>query len=199
MVRSTHQRIGKTGDPGRRGSPFHFARLLRKGPSFASGRAALSTKPASTRRQVLEQYKPTLSLTGNRGHGAEIFDRLCVTCHALGGKGNAVGPDLRVLTDRSTQALMIDILDPNAAVDGKFVNYLVETKDGRTLSGIIESESSGAITLLQPNAIRDSIPRLEIKQMRSTGLSLMPEGLEAGLAPQDLADLIEFVRAAGAP
>ena len=152
---------------------------------------------ASTRQQVIDQYKPVLSLKGGAARGAAIFSRTCTACHLLAGQGHAVGPDLSALTDRSTQALMIAILDPNAAVDGKFVNYIVELRDGRTLSGIIESESAASVSVLQPNGIRDTVSRADIKKMRSTSLSLMPEDLQAGMSAQDLADLIEFVRTAG--
>jgi len=136
-------------------------------------------------------------MSGNFANGAAIFGRTCVACHQLGGKGFAVGPDLGALTDRSRQALLIAILDPNAAVDGKYVNYVVDLRDGRTLSGIISSESAGGVVVLQPNGTQDSVLRADITSLRSTGLSLMPEGLESGLSPQDVADLITYVAAAG--
>jgi putative heme-binding domain-containing protein len=156
----------------------------------------LATQHTSTRQQVLDQYKPALTLKGNPQHGRAIFSKTCTACHQLQGEGNSVGADLTALTDRSPQALMIAILDPNAAVDGRFVDYVVQLKDGRTLSGIIADESSTGLTILQPNHIRDKVLRRDIEKMRSTNLSLMPEGLESGLSPQDLADLIAYVATA---
>src|SRR6185437_8661408 len=156
----------------------------------------LATSISPSRRQVLEQYKPALGLKGDYARGHAIFARLCTACHALQGEGNQVGADLTALNDRGPQSLMISILDPNAAVDGRFVSYVVQLKDGRTLSGIIADETANGLTVVQPNGIRDKVLRKDIARLRSTGLSLMPEGLEAGMSAQDLADLIDFVATA---
>ena len=174
------------------------ARLLAQGDEATRNRARalLSATRPSTRRQVLEQYKPALSLHGDYDRGHAIFSRTCTACHLLRGEGHAVGADLTALTDRSPQALMIDILDPNAAVDGRYVDYIVQLKDGRTLSGIIADETSGALTILQPNGLRDTILRKDVQRIASTSLSLMPEGLESGLSLQDLSDLIAYVSSA---
>jgi putative membrane-bound dehydrogenase-like protein len=155
--------------------------------------ALLSAAHPSSRQQVLEQFKPALALKGDFNRGHVIFAKTCTACHQLQGEGNTVGADLTALTDRSPQALMIAILDPNAAVDGRFVDYVVELKDGRTLSGIIADESASGLTVVQANGIRDKVLRRDIERLRSTGLSLMPEGLEAGMTPNDLADLIAYV------
>ena len=61
-------------------------------------------------------------------------------------------------------------------------------------SGLLQSDTADAVTLLQAQARKVTIPRAKIKRMESTGLSLMPEGLEAGLTPQDLRDLIAFLQ-----
>jgi putative membrane-bound dehydrogenase-like protein len=155
--------------------------------------ALFSAAHPSSRQQVLEQFRPALSLKGDFNRGHAIFAKTCTACHQLQGEGNVVGADLTALTDRSPQALMIDILDPNAAVDGRFVDYVVELRDGRTLSGIIADESAGGMTVVQGNGIRDKVLRRDIIRLRSTGLSLMPDGLEAGMTPQDLADLMAYV------
>jgi len=181
-------------------TPAARARLLAAGTPAVQSRAEglLNRGTHVTRQKVLDEFKPALSLTGDATKGAELFAKSCTSCHSLGGQGHAVGPDLTTLTDRSPQALLIAILDPNAAVDGKFVNYLVRLRDGRTLSGIIADENAGALTVLQPNGIKDTVLRRDIETVRSTGLSLMPEGLETGLTPQDLANLIAYVRTATA-
>jgi putative heme-binding domain-containing protein len=92
---------------------------------------------------------------------------------------------------------MIHILDPNREVAANYVNYAVVTKDGRTLSGLIAEESAGAVTLKRAEGATDVVPRGQIEEIASTGLSLMPEGLDQGIEPQGLADLIAFIRSAG--
>ena len=106
----------------------------------------------------------------------------------------SVGPDLLALTDRSSQYLLTSILDPNAAVEGKYVGYRVQTTDGRDLVGLVADETAAAVTILSGNGIRESVKRSEIQSMTSTRLSLMPDGLEQALNPQQLADLIRFLQ-----
>ncbi len=85
------------------------------------------------------------------------------------------------------------MLDPNREVNGLFAEYVVETKDGRTLSGLLASETTTAVTLRKAGGETESIKRAEIEKLRSTGLSLMPEGLERQLDVQAMADLIAFL------
>jgi hypothetical protein len=92
---------------------------------------------------------------------------------------------------------MISILDPNRAVEPQFVNYVADTNEGQTISGILRRESGNSVTMALAGGTEQAILRSDLKSLRSTGLSLMPEGLEAGMSPQDLADLIAFVRSAG--
>jgi hypothetical protein len=92
---------------------------------------------------------------------------------------------------------MIDILDPNRAVEPQYMNYIAETRDGETLSGVMASETGNSVTLRIPQGAEQTVLRANLKALRSTGLSLMPEGLETGMSPQDLADLIAFVQSSG--
>jgi putative membrane-bound dehydrogenase-like protein len=162
----------------------------------ARAQALLSTTRPSTRQEILKQFESVGEMKGDATRGAAVFNRTCVSCHHLSNLGHAVGPDLSALTDRSPRALMIAILDPNAAVDGKYFAYDLQLRDGRVLSGIITSETASSVTLLQPTALSETISRSDLVKLRNTGLSLMPEGLEAGMSKQDLADLISFVAAA---
>ena len=108
-----------------------------------------------------------------------------------------VGPDLATVAGRSADDLLSHILDPNREVAPTYVNYSVATSDGRTLSGIIASESAAALTLKRAGGVTDVVPRAQIEAVASTGLSLMPEGLEKGQTPEDFADLIAFIRSLG--
>ena len=90
--------------------------------------------------------------------------------------------------------MLIAILDPNRAVEPQYVNYVAQTKDGQTVSGVVARETGNSVTLRVPGGQEQTVLRADLESFRSTGLSLMPEGLEAGLSPQDLADLIAFVR-----
>jgi putative heme-binding domain-containing protein len=108
--------------------------------------------------------------------------------------GHAVGPDLASLSHRSAEDLASNILDPNLAINPGYVAYEVTLSSGDREIGLIEAESSDAVTLLQAGASRRVLPRHEIESLASTGFSLMPPGLEQGLEPRDLRDLIELIQ-----
>ncbi len=128
-----------------------------------------------------------------------MFKKVCATCHRAEGVGVDVAPNFATITGRSPEDLLVHILDPNREVAPNFVNYSVETTDGRILTGLIAEESANAVTLKRAEGATDVIPRSRIESISSTGLSLMPEGLEKGLEPKDFADLIAYIRSLGAP
>ena len=80
------------------------------------------------------------------------------------------------------------------AINPSYISFTVETVSGEIESGILQSESTDAVTLLQALGRKVVVPRKQIKRLESSGLSLMPEGLEAGLTPADLRDLIAFIQ-----
>jgi putative membrane-bound dehydrogenase-like protein len=149
---------------------------------------------AVNRNAVLVAYRPALGLAGEPDRGRTVFQKTCATCHRAGGQGTEVGPDLATVAGRSQEDLLLHVLDPNREVAPNYVNYTVATADGRTVSGIIASETAAAITLKRAEGVTEVVPRSQVEAIASTGLSLMPEGLEKGLNPQDFADLIAFIR-----
>ena len=176
-------------------------RLLRHKSAALRGRAErlLADVVQPDRAKVIEAFRPAVAMEGDPARGAELFAKLCATCHKLGDAGNAVGPDLAGLTDKSPENLLVQILDPNRAVEAQYTNYVVETADGRTLTGILTNETGSSVTLLGADGQAQPVVRSELKSLRSAGVSLMPEGLETGLQPQDLADLFAHVRGTDAP
>jgi putative heme-binding domain-containing protein len=143
---------------------------------------------------VLESYRPALALTGQPGRGAAIVSRLCLGCHSLQGQGQRVGPDLAGANARSPETLLQDILDPNRQIAPDYAAYEIIPKTGDSAVGLIASETAQRLTLRHPGAPDSSWARSEIREIRATGRSLMPEGLEDGLSHQDVADLLSFLR-----
>ena len=85
------------------------------------------------------------------------------------------------------------ILDPNREVAPNFLSYTLETKDGRTLDGIIAEESAASLTLKRAEGVTETVLRRDIAQLSGSGLSLMPEGLESAITVEQMADLIAFL------
>jgi putative heme-binding domain-containing protein len=147
------------------------------------------------RQKVVEAYRPVLTLRGDATQGAKVFTKTCATCHQLGGVGQQVGPDLGSLADKSGEALLTAILDPNQAVEARYINYTATTKNGLVLSGLLASETGNSITLVGPDGKTHVILRSDLDELFSSGKSVMPEGLEKDISHQDMADLIAFIRA----
>jgi len=133
-------------------------------------------------------------LTADPERGAALYRQNCAACHRLKGEGNNTGPDLGTVADKPVGTLLAGILDPNQAFETKYINYTALTKSGREISGIIASETPNSITLRNAGGTDETILRSDIKELTSSRLSLMPEGFENTLKPQDMADLIAFIR-----
>jgi putative heme-binding domain-containing protein len=149
------------------------------------------------RQKVIDGYAPEIAkLTGDVDRGQKVFAKTCAVCHKLGGVGNDVGPDLASLNDKSTDYLLVAILDPNRAVEARYVSYVAETKSGLTLTGVLTAETGASVTLVGADGKPHTLLRTELESLSSTGKSAMPEGLEKDLSPQDLADVMAHVRGA---
>ncbi len=92
------------------------------------------------------------------------------------------------------QQLLVDILNPNQAIDNNYASYTVVMQSGAVHTGIIAAETAASITLRQPENKTLDLLRADIELIRSSGASLMPEGFEKQLSRQQMADLISFVK-----
>lgn len=149
---------------------------------------------SSDRTALVAKYESAATMAGDAARGRALFEKSCASCHKLAGIGNNFGPNLAALTDKSPQSLLVSLLDPNRAVEAKYRGYNVVTRDGRVLTGLIVQESSSAITLAGADGRTTELLRKEIDELRDSGKSFMPEGLERDLTPQDVADVLAFVR-----
>jgi putative membrane-bound dehydrogenase-like protein len=153
----------------------------------------------SERALVVEQFQHVLRAQGEVTRGKEVFRKRCATCHRLEDDGYSVGPDLTALTNKSPEALLIAILDPNRAVEDKFLDYLAITSDGRQFTGVLQDETGTSFTLQGPDAKQQTILRKDLEMLAATGKSLMPEGIENDVSAAELADVIAYVRSVGPP
>ncbi|MDX1947879.1 MAG: c-type cytochrome [Pirellulaceae bacterium] len=152
------------------------------------------------RQKLVSSYLKALGETqADATRGKAVFAKRCANCHKLDGVGHAVGPDLAALNSRTSEVLLTAILDPNRAVEDRYLDYLVLLADGRTASGMLREETGTSITLAGPEGKTATILRSEIDQLKSSGKSLMPEGVEKDITPADMADLAAYLQASGPP
>ena len=171
-------------------------RLMAMKDAKTAARAAKLLKDSlpADRKEVLAKYQPALTLAADVARGKAVFQKHCAACHAVAGVGVNVGPDVSDTRTKTPEMLLTDILNPNAAIDGNYVSYTVRTKDGKVLTGLIASETAAGVTLKRENNQTDTVLRADVEELRSSGLSLMPDGLEKNMTVQDVADLIRFLK-----
>lgn len=136
-------------------------------------------------------------LKSNATSGKSVFEKRCATCHKIGDVGKQIGADLAALKDRSTDALLTAIVDPNRAVESKFLSYTAVTTNGRTFSGMLFDETGNSLTLLGTDGKQQVVARTDLEDLVCSNRSLMPEGLEKDLSVEDLANVIAFVQTSG--
>ncbi|MBO0698191.1 MAG: neutral/alkaline non-lysosomal ceramidase N-terminal domain-containing protein [Zavarzinella sp.] len=150
------------------------------------------------RAKVLKEYAD-VTANGDTTRGKAVFTRVCAGCHKLSGVGVQVGPDLAALANRTPAYLMQEILDPNRNLDSRFVEYQAVTKAGRTVTGILAGETATTIILRGQERKEENLLRSDIEELRGSGKSLMPEGIEKDVSKKDMADLLAFLTAVRIP
>ena len=144
---------------------------------------------------VYKKYEPALSMRGDAKNGLMVFQRVCTTCHQVGGQyGKAFGPDLSSIRNRDAQFIMADILNPNRSIADKYEMWTITKKNGEKLSGIIASETPAAITLHNIGAQEIIVSRSDIKTLEASETSAMPVGLEASVSIKEMADILAFLK-----
>lgn len=146
------------------------------------------------RKLVLERYQEALTIKGDAAKGRELFRQHCGNCHKIAGVGVQVGPDISDTRTKTPEMLLGDILNPNAAIDANFVNYLVVLKSGKSATGLIAAETASSVTLKRAENQTETLLRQDIEEMRSSGQSLMTEGMEKVISVPQMADLIAFLK-----
>jgi putative membrane-bound dehydrogenase-like protein len=133
---------------------------------------------------------------GNAISGKTVFKTQCAICHKLFGEGNQVGPDLTKANRGDRAALLANLVDPSAVIRREFMSYVVETKSGRVLTGLIATQNAAEIILLDAKNKRTPIARNRIEVIRESPVSLMPEKILDQLKPQELRDLFAYLKSA---
>ncbi|MEZ4699506.1 MAG: c-type cytochrome [Rhodothermales bacterium] len=164
------------------------------GPLRDRARALLSEEPGA-REQIVATYMASLGGDGRVDAGQANFERVCGTCHQVGGAhGTAFGPDLATVRHWSPEALVAKILMPQRSVSDGYELWSVERTSGETVTGLLAADSPSSITIRTPAREDITIPRTEVVTMQNLNQTMMPTGLEAALDQQQMVDLIAFLR-----
>ena len=132
--------------------------------------------------------------SGDAALGRAVFQRTCVACHVVGPSGTDFGPPLTEIGDKLPKSgLLLAILDPSAGIGFGYEGYTIRLKDGQQLIGMISSETDSELTVKLIGGILRRVPKINVVERRRMDSSLMPLGLERGMAEADLVNLVEYL------
>jgi putative heme-binding domain-containing protein len=153
-----------------------------------------------TTSEMQEQIQKCAALvrsgSGNPYEGRKLFTMSCALCHRLFGQGAQIGPDLTPYKRDDLENMLLNIVNPSAEIREGYETYLINTKDGRTLSGFLADKDLRVVVLRGLDGVNQVLPRDQITEMKSTGVSLMPQGLLTPLNEQQLRDLFAYLQSA---
>ncbi len=166
-----------------------------KSPALAArAKTALASVIPPSRAEVTIMFQPAVTTAGDASRGRIQFQTRCMVCHQAGRvAGSAVGPDLITVKTRGRDGLLTAILDPHKEVAPHYIAYDVTTKDGNAYTGMIARDDATGVALKIMGGAEVALARANVRGSRSSGKSLMPEGLEAGMSVQAMADLLTFI------
>jgi putative heme-binding domain-containing protein len=155
-------------------------------------------------KEEIQESDPTLYLEyalkhdGNPARGFEVFSDpkrgSCVKCHAVAGKGGAVGPDLGGIGKQYDRAgLAENVLFPGKVVRPDYRQFVVILHSGEVKTGLVRGETADELTLIDADGARHAIKKSEVATREPSPLSLMPEGLSTGMSLDDFTDLLTYL------
>ncbi len=155
---------------------------------------------SADRRKLIVNYRKKLSpevlSEASLSNGRAVFRKHCANCHRFFGDGGKIGPDLTGSQRTNIDYMLENLIDPSAAVARDYQMEIISTRDGRVLTGLIESDNSTAVVILTVNE-RIVIPADEIDERRASTVSMMPEGLLKPLSDSEIRDLMGWLAGPG--
>ena len=162
----------------------------------------ITNMPKKLAKEEMEALVNTIKDQGDAAHGERIFRRAelnCLKCHAIGGAGGKVGPDLVSIGSSAQVDYLVDsILDPNKNVKEGYQSVVVTTDQGKVLTGIKLRQTDTDLLLRDVEDREFGVPLKSIDEL-SNGSSLMPVGLVDKLTKSELIDLVRFMSELGKP
>jgi putative heme-binding domain-containing protein len=139
-----------------------------------------------------------LVLKGSAAKGKELFFKQgalqCVNCHRINGTGSTLGPDLSQIGKKYDRAQILEsILEPSKTIDNQYLTYLVETSDGKVLTGLLAKKTAEEVVLRTAADKEERIPAAKVERLVPQQKSLMPELLLRDLTAEQVADLLEYL------
>jgi putative heme-binding domain-containing protein len=183
-----------------------WAIMLSAGVSTVAMAQAPAAPGSNRDGRTLSKYRiATLAVKGDAARGKRLFDDAartqCATCHAIGGQGATLGPNLAGLGGgRATPEEILEaILEPSAKIHPDYPTTAVALKSGRVVQGLVRpvSEKEVEVIIAAKETVR--VARTDIEEQTPSRVSIMPTGLQERLSPGEMADLLAYLSTLGPP
>lgn len=175
--------------------------LLAKAFEASGGTLPAEKMPQELTTQQIVSLASLVKEKADPVKGELIFRKsnlACQNCHAIGGAGGRIGPDLSSLgTSSPAETIIKSILYPNQSIKEGYELQRVAKKDGSELMGYLISTSASELVLRDVTGQEISIPKSQVNVIEKVPGSLMPAGLTAGLDKDDFVNLIGFLSRLG--
>ncbi|QOV91189.1 PVC-type heme-binding CxxCH protein [Humisphaera borealis] len=148
------------------------------------------------KQQKIKDYKKLFAADvlakADLANGKGVYAKTCAACHTLFNEGGKVGPDLTGSQRTNLDYVLENVVDPSAQVAREFRVTIIDTKDDRTIDGIVTAENDKSVTIRTTNE-EITVPVSEIRKRRQSPLSMMPEGQLDTMPEKDRVDLIGYL------
>ena len=157
-------------------------------------RGLLATGPTPEKKKEAERIKAVLKTgLGDADKGKIQFMARCFACHKLLGEGGAIGPELTGYDRANVDFWLDNLFTPSLEIREGFGAYTVKTKGGQLLTGLMDAQDANGIVIKDLAGNKTAIKQADIEKLEASPVSLMPEGLTAGMSDADLKDLFAYL------
>ena len=168
--------------------------IARRGSELMKAQGAMVV---SNRQALVDEWTPVTEMKGTIENGVAMYKKHCAQCHKHGELGVAIGPNLTGMAVHPKHEILMNVLDPSRSVESNFRTYQVLTADGKVINGMLAGESANSIRIVNTQGKEEQVLRADIEEMNASPKSLMPEGFEASISKQEMADLLTFLNNRG--
>jgi putative heme-binding domain-containing protein len=146
------------------------------------------------REQVVRTMAQQLQgATGDAKRGWVTYERICGQCHVMHAKGIEVGPNITANGRGSFEQLLVSVFNPSLVIGDAYRSVTLRTTDGTVVTGLLVSRDDRLTVIKTQGGKEVQVPADEIETYQQDKKSLMPEGIESQLSPQELADLFALL------
>ncbi len=154
----------------------------------------LVTGPTEAKKKEAERIKSVLKTgLGDADKGKLQFTGRCAICHKLFGEGGTLSPDLTGYDRANADFWLDNIFNPSLEIREGFGAYIVKTKSGQLLTGLIDAQDANGVTIKDMASNKTALKHTDIEKMEASPISLMPEGLTTGMSDADLKDFFAYL------